>query len=100
MLGTGTVGQTLGRKLVELGHDVKLGSRSAGNEKAVTWASAAGAADSIFERPGRSGMGSPDLPPTLGSESSSRDERRLRRYVRVFEQGFRKGLPDPASPQR
>ena len=42
VLGTGTVGQTLGRKLVELGHDVKLGSRSAGNEKAVTWASAAG----------------------------------------------------------
>src|SRR4051812_36364896 len=27
MLGTGTVGQTLGSKLTELGHDVKFGSR-------------------------------------------------------------------------
>jgi predicted dinucleotide-binding enzyme len=42
VLGTGTVGQTLGRKLVELGHDVKLGSRQAGNEKAVKWAEEAG----------------------------------------------------------
>jgi 8-hydroxy-5-deazaflavin:NADPH oxidoreductase len=38
ILGTGTVGTTLGTKLVELGHDVKMGSRSATNEKAVDWA--------------------------------------------------------------
>ena len=42
VLGTGTVGTTIATKLVELGHEVKMGSRSAGNEKAVEWASGAG----------------------------------------------------------
>ncbi len=37
ILGTGVVGQTIGGKLVELGHDVKLGSRTATNEKAAKW---------------------------------------------------------------
>ncbi len=46
MLGTGVVGQTLGRKLVELGHHVTMGSRQAGNEKAVAWAADAGVAGS------------------------------------------------------
>ena len=46
MLGTGTVGQTVGRKLVELGHEVRMGSRVAGGEKAVEWARAAGGAAS------------------------------------------------------
>jgi len=41
ILGTGTVGQTLGTRLVQLGHDVKLGSRTAANEKAAKWVSAA-----------------------------------------------------------
>jgi hypothetical protein len=43
ILGSGTVAQTLGSKLVQLGHDVKLGSRSATNEKATAWAKAQGA---------------------------------------------------------
>ena len=43
ILGTGVVGQTLGMKLVQLGHEVKMGSRSAPNEKAAGWATAAGA---------------------------------------------------------
>lgn len=34
VLGTGTVGDTIGSKLVELGHEVKMGSRTADNEKA------------------------------------------------------------------
>jgi predicted dinucleotide-binding enzyme len=42
VLGTGTVGRTLGGKLVELGHEVRMGSRRAGNENAVEWAQAAG----------------------------------------------------------
>jgi predicted dinucleotide-binding enzyme len=42
VLGTGIVGRTLGGKLVELGHEVRMGSRRAGNEKAVEWAQAAG----------------------------------------------------------
>lgn len=42
VLGTGTVGQALGSKLVSLGHDVVMGSRQAGDEKAVAWAATAG----------------------------------------------------------
>lgn len=42
VLGTGSVGQTIGSKLVALGHAVKMGSRSAGNEKAVAWVAKAG----------------------------------------------------------
>ncbi|MFD8599488.1 NADPH-dependent F420 reductase [Kitasatospora sp. NPDC059646] len=42
ILGTGTVGQTLGSKLVALGHDVVLGSRSKGNAAAADWADRSG----------------------------------------------------------
>jgi predicted dinucleotide-binding enzyme len=38
ILGTGATGQTIGSKLVELGHDVMLGSRDEANPKAVAWA--------------------------------------------------------------
>jgi predicted dinucleotide-binding enzyme len=37
VLGTGIVGQTIGGKLVQVGHDVKLGSRSPENAKADNW---------------------------------------------------------------
>jgi 8-hydroxy-5-deazaflavin:NADPH oxidoreductase len=37
VLGTGMVGETLSTKFVELGHDVVMGARSAGNDKAVAW---------------------------------------------------------------
>ena len=47
ILGSGTVGQTIGSKLVARGHEVKLGSRSAGNEKARDWAARAGATASV-----------------------------------------------------
>lgn len=43
ILGTGSVGTTLGTKLVQLGHEVKLGARSATNEKAAAWVKSAGA---------------------------------------------------------
>ena len=42
VFGTGGVGETLGTKLVELGHEVKMGSRTANNEKAAAWAKQAG----------------------------------------------------------
>jgi 8-hydroxy-5-deazaflavin:NADPH oxidoreductase len=42
VLGTGMVGNALATKLVELGHEVKMGSRQAGNDKAVAWAQQAG----------------------------------------------------------
>jgi predicted dinucleotide-binding enzyme len=43
VLGTGSVGTTIGTKLVELGHAVTMGSRSATNERAAEWAASAGA---------------------------------------------------------
>jgi 8-hydroxy-5-deazaflavin:NADPH oxidoreductase len=42
VLGTGVVGQTIATKLAELGHEVTMGAREAGNEKAVEWAAGAG----------------------------------------------------------
>lgn len=42
VLGTGVVGTALGRRLVETGHEVRMGSRSAGNEKALAFVHAAG----------------------------------------------------------
>jgi 8-hydroxy-5-deazaflavin:NADPH oxidoreductase len=42
MLGTGMVGESLGIKLVQLGHQVKMGSRTAGNETAAKWVKASG----------------------------------------------------------
>lgn len=42
VLGTGAVGKTIGNKLVQLGHEVKMGSRTANNEKAAEWVAAAG----------------------------------------------------------
>jgi hypothetical protein len=42
ILGTGDVGRAIGTGLVTLGHEVKMGSRSATNEKALGWAKAAG----------------------------------------------------------
>ncbi|HEX2674340.1 MAG TPA: NAD(P)-binding domain-containing protein [Polyangiaceae bacterium] len=42
VFGTGTVGQTIGKKLIELGHEVKLGSRTASNETGSGWAAQLG----------------------------------------------------------
>ncbi|WP_394839632.1 NAD(P)-binding domain-containing protein [Pendulispora rubella] len=37
IIGTGMVGEALATKLVQLGHAVKMGARSATNEKAAAW---------------------------------------------------------------
>ncbi len=42
VFGTGSVGETLGTKLLELGHEVKMGSRTASNEKALAWVKKSG----------------------------------------------------------
>jgi 8-hydroxy-5-deazaflavin:NADPH oxidoreductase len=47
VLGTGDVGRALGKGFVALGHDVKMGSRSATNEKAVAWAKETGSKASV-----------------------------------------------------
>ena len=42
VLGTGVVGDTIASKLVQLGHEVKMGSRTANNPRAGEWAKANG----------------------------------------------------------
>ncbi len=42
VLGTGIVGTTIGTKLVQLGHEVMMGSRTQNNAKAATWVQASG----------------------------------------------------------
>ncbi|MER5867384.1 NAD(P)-binding domain-containing protein [Kitasatospora sp. NPDC002040] len=42
IIGTGTVGRTLAAKLVSLGHEVTLGSRTKENAAALAWAEQAG----------------------------------------------------------
>ncbi len=42
ILGTGDVGRALGSGFIALGHEVKMGSREAANEKAAVWASTSG----------------------------------------------------------
>ncbi len=42
VLGTGTVGRTLAQALVDRGHEVRMGARAAGNDKAVAWEQDAG----------------------------------------------------------
>ncbi|MEO0916602.1 MAG: NAD(P)-binding domain-containing protein [Pseudomonadota bacterium] len=43
VLGTGMVGHTLASKLASLGHEVRMGARTADSEKAIAWAKANGA---------------------------------------------------------
>jgi predicted dinucleotide-binding enzyme len=42
VMGTGMVGNTIGSKLVQLGHQVMMGSRTSNNPKAVDWVKSAG----------------------------------------------------------
>ena len=47
VLGTGMVGNTIGSKLVQLGYEVMMGSRTATNEKAQAWKTANGEKASV-----------------------------------------------------
>ncbi|MCX6310351.1 MAG: NAD(P)-binding domain-containing protein [Bacteroidetes bacterium] len=42
VLGTGGVGQAIATKLINVGHEVKMGSRTSNNEKASAWVASAG----------------------------------------------------------
>jgi predicted dinucleotide-binding enzyme len=48
MLGTGAVGQTVGAKLVAMGHDVMMGARAADNEKVLGFAQRTGGTAGTF----------------------------------------------------
>ncbi len=47
ILGTGIVGRTIGSRLLELGHSVKMGARLPNNENARAWTRAAGSGASF-----------------------------------------------------
>ncbi|MEB2312085.1 MAG: NAD(P)-binding domain-containing protein [Sorangiineae bacterium] len=47
VLGTGDVGRTLASAFITLGHEVRMGSRSASSPKALAWASSAGERASV-----------------------------------------------------
>jgi predicted dinucleotide-binding enzyme len=51
ILGTGTVGETIATALIKRGHNVLMGSRRAGSEKARAWAKKAGknAQEGLFD---------------------------------------------------
>jgi predicted dinucleotide-binding enzyme len=79
VLGTGVVGRTIGTKLLSLGHEVSLGSRSADNVDASEWASGVGgdASHGTFAEAGSfgeiifnctAGVGSLDALGTIGGE--------------------------------
>jgi 8-hydroxy-5-deazaflavin:NADPH oxidoreductase len=57
VLGTGSVGETIGSKLIALGHEVKMGSRSATHEKGLAWAAAAGSKASLATFADAAGFG-------------------------------------------
>lgn len=69
VLGTGMVGQTLATKLVELGHEVRMGSREAGNEKAREWMSSAGDGASEGDFADAAGFGELVINATSGGAS-------------------------------
>lgn len=69
VLGTGTVGQTLGSALLSHGHEVRIGSRSAGNERAVAWAEAIGGPASEGTFADAAGFGELVINATAGAAS-------------------------------
>jgi 8-hydroxy-5-deazaflavin:NADPH oxidoreductase len=71
MLGTGDVAQSLGTAFVTLGHEVKMGSRTQGNEKAIAWANAAGPKASTGTFSDAAGFGEIVVLATLGSATES-----------------------------
>jgi predicted dinucleotide-binding enzyme len=71
ILGTGDVGQALGQAFVALGHDVKMGSRNASNEKAVAWAREMGAKASVGTLADAASFGEIVVLATLGVANES-----------------------------
>ncbi|MBI4922835.1 MAG: NAD(P)-binding domain-containing protein [Devosia nanyangense] len=55
VLGTGSAGQTVGAKLVAMGHDVMMGARSADNEKVLAFAQRTGGGAGTFADAARHG---------------------------------------------
>src|SRR5437763_1947184 len=71
ILGTGDVGRALGNAFVALGHDVKLGARARGNEKAVRWVKETGSRASEGSFADAAGSGEIVVLATLGVANES-----------------------------
>jgi len=71
ILGTGDVAQSLGKGFAAVGHDVKMGSRSATNEKALAWAKAVGDKASVGTFADAAAFGEVVVLCTLGSANES-----------------------------
>jgi 8-hydroxy-5-deazaflavin:NADPH oxidoreductase len=69
VLGTGIVGRTLASALVGGGHEVRMGSRTAGNEHAVAWVAETGAGASEGTFADAAGFGELLFNATSGSNS-------------------------------
>jgi 8-hydroxy-5-deazaflavin:NADPH oxidoreductase len=71
ILGTGDVGKALGRGFAALGHEVKMGSRDAKNEKALAWAKEVGAKASVGSFGDAAAYGDLVVLATLGEANES-----------------------------
>jgi len=69
VLGTGIVGRTLGSALLSNGHEVRIGSRTAGNPAAVAWAEQIGGPASEGTFADAAGFGEIAINATAGSRS-------------------------------
>jgi len=69
VLGTGIVGRTLAQALLSNGHEVRLGSRTAGNEAAVAWAAEIGGPASEGTFADAAGFGELVINATAGAAS-------------------------------
>jgi predicted dinucleotide-binding enzyme len=71
VLGSGDVGKALGKGFVALGHEVKMGSREATNEKAIAWAKQMGPKASAGTFADAASFGELVVLATLGSANES-----------------------------
>jgi predicted dinucleotide-binding enzyme len=71
VLGTGDVGKALGKGFITLGHDVKMGSRSATNERALAWTKEIGAKASVGTFADAAAFGDIVVLATLGTANES-----------------------------
>jgi predicted dinucleotide-binding enzyme len=71
ILGTGVVGKALGQGFITLGHEVKMGSRDAKNEKALAWAKEMGSKASAGTFADAAAFGEIVVLATLGAANES-----------------------------
>ena len=69
VLGSGVVGQAIGSRIVQLGHEVMMGSRDAANPRATTWAKEEGPRASFGTFANAASFGEIIFNCTLGSAS-------------------------------